>query len=389
MRASPLRSSGAECKAARANHTTPPSHPVHNPAGYARWREAQTARLFRSFNRPIVDLGEGRAPYAKGMTQEQYYRGVRVAPYDLVRELTLVSIAALVVILVLSSVYSSPDEKPLTLQSVAQSDPAGFATVALSELAGDSIIARYGPPYNAQDGSVQGIGPFSPQQLAGVAQPIDTAQAYVLGPLATVHNPDVTAALKAFAAASADQQATWEGDYADALAKADGTLDEFGHLTVANGEYGPLPVMLGTLLDIARSGALDGMLLADGRFYQTDYTKPLLFLNEQALPDRAEELHLLGNQWGMMNETGAYPGQAWLWLYTLWYRVPAPPFNGPNADVAVAVAMLILTLALAFLPYIPYLNRLPEYLGVHRVIWGRHYRETRAQVPTRTCAITP
>ncbi len=47
--------------------------------------------------------------------------------------------------------------------------------------------------------------------------------------------------------------------------------------------------------------------------------KPLLFLSEEALPNRAEQLNLLGSQWGMMNETGAYPGQAWLWLYTFWY----------------------------------------------------------------------
>ena len=39
------------------------------------------------------------------------------------------------------------------------------------------------------------------------------------------------------------------------------------------------------------------------------------------------ELNLLGSQWGMMNETGAYPGQAWLWLYTFWYQVPFGPYQ--------------------------------------------------------------
>jgi len=32
------------------------------------------------------------------------------------------------------------------------------------------------------------------------------------------------------------------------------------------------------LLDLARSGGLDGQLLSAGGFYQTDYSKPLLFL---------------------------------------------------------------------------------------------------------------
>jgi hypothetical protein len=141
--------------------------------------------------------------------------------------------------------------------------------------------------------------------------------------------------------------------------------------------------MFGAVLDLARSGALDGLLLTQDRFYQTDYTKPLLFLNEMALPDRAAALHLLGNQWGMMNETGQYPGQPWLWLYTFWYQVPFGPYNGPNADIAVWATMAILTLALIFLPYIPRLNRLPELLGVHRLIWREHYREARANSPAQ------
>ena len=33
-------------------------------------------------------------------------------------------------------------------------------------------------------------------------------------------------------------------------------------------------------------------------------------------------MNLTGGQWGVMNETGSYPGQPRLWLYTLWYQVP-------------------------------------------------------------------
>ena len=69
-----------------------------------------------------------------------------------------------------------------------------------------------------------------------------------------------------------------------------------------------------------------------GSFYQTNYTKPLLFLSAGSyFEDRASAEHLLGDQWGMMNETGSYPGQVWLWLYTFWYQVE--PFkSSPNAD---------------------------------------------------------
>ena len=36
----------------------------------------------------------------------------------------------------------------------------------------------------------------------------------------------------------------------------------------------------------------------------------------------------------MMNETGSYPGQVWLWLYTFWYQIA--PFNtSDNADAQI------------------------------------------------------
>ena len=221
------------------------------------------------------------------MTQDQYYRGVRMIPYDLLREVAIAGVVVMVLVLVLASVFSSPDDKPLTMQSVAQSDPVGFVTVSLSELAGTSVIAQYGPPYNNGTGSVQYLGPFSPQQLAGVSLPIETAAVYVLNPLGTVQNPAVVTAVHTFNAAAASQQTTWENNYATALGNATESLDATGHVKVVPGDYGPLPVMFGALLDIARSGALDGLLLTDGRFYQTDYTKPLLFLSEDALPTRA------------------------------------------------------------------------------------------------------
>ncbi len=325
--------------------------------------------------RPYPAKGEQPFTYTPGMTVEQYHQGVPTRQFDIVKELSAMTGIGLVLVLVLAAVFSSPDEKALTLKSVAASDPLGFTTVAVSELAGTSVIAQYGPPYNSNSGSVQSVGPVSPQQIAGVSLPIDTAQVYVLGPLSTVDNAQVKAAIATFASASADQQAQWESAYAKALDKADGSLDQNGHLSIApDASFGPLPTLFNSLLDMARSGGMDGYLLTvDGKFYQTDFTKPLLFLNEKALPDRASELKLLGNQWGMMNSAGLYPGQAWLWLYTFWYQVPGGPYNGPNADVAVWLTMAVLTLLLIIFPFIPRVNQLPRYLGVHRLIWRSHY----------------
>ncbi len=54
-----------------------------------------------------------------------------------------------------------------------------------------------------------------------------------------------------------------------------------GSVVVPTGDYGPLPVMMSNLLGVAQAGGLaDGLLVINGRFYQTDYTQPLLFIGE-------------------------------------------------------------------------------------------------------------
>jgi hypothetical protein len=200
----------------------------------------------------------------------------------------------------------------------------------------------------------------------------------VLEPLTIAAQTDsqLAATLQTFTQASAQQQSAWEDAYTKAL---DNATVSNGHVAVPSGDYGPLPVMMDHLLTLGTSGALDGLLLRSGGFFQNDFTKPLLFLSEDALPAKAEQLNMLGSQWGMMNSTGNYPGQAWLWLYTFWYQIP--PFNtiwSSNADILVWATMAILTALLIVFPFLPYLNRLPYYLGIHRLIWREYYRDRRA-----------
>jgi cytochrome b/b6/petB-like protein len=310
--------------------------------------------------------------------QARYYRGLHMMPYDLVREGLLALLAILVLTVAFAGIFSSADERPLTLQQYAQQNPVGFVTTAMGGLSGTGAVAQYGPPYNQGTGSVQSIGPISLQQAAGVTIPIDAAQVYVLEPLTIAAQTDsqLAATLQTFTQASAQQQSAWEDAYTKALENA--TVSN-GHVAVSPGDYGPLPAMMDHLLTLGTSGALDGLLLRSGGFYQNDFTKPLLFLSEDALPTKAEQLNMLGTQWGMMNSTGNYPGQAWLWLYTFWYQIP--PFNtiwSSNADVLVWATMAILTALLIVFPFLPYLNRLPYYLGIHRLIWREYYRDRRA-----------
>jgi hypothetical protein len=321
-------------------------------------------------------------------TKKLYYRGVRMAPYDLVKELLVALVVVAVLVVALAAVFSSPDEPPLTLQSIARTTPQIFVQTTLDELDGNSTIAGYGPPYNSGTGSVQYIGPLSVQQLVGVHIPVNTAQDYVLGPLSQVAatNPTWQAALAQFNAASAQKQAAWENAYNTALGKA---TSSGPHLTVPACACGPVPTMLSALLELGQQGAMDGLLLTSGHFYQTDFTRPLLFMQNDAVSNRGAQLDLQGSQWGVMNETGNYPGQAWLWLYTLFYQIP--PYTtawAANGDAAAVLSVTILSLILLLLPWIPGLNRLPRGLKVYRLIWKDYYREQRESPPAASAPAT-
>jgi hypothetical protein len=326
-------------------------------------------------------------------SQQDYYAGVRMVPYDLVKELTLGLIGTLVLVVLLAVVISSPDVAPETIQSWAQKQPVDFVTTVTGELAGTTVSSQYGPPYNGGSASVQSWGPFSPQSWLGVHQPVDSANDFVLKPLraAAAGTAELSAGLSQYDGASDKDRQAWLTAYAKALQNA---KEQDGQVVVAAGDYGPLPVMMASLLQIARAGALDGYLLSNGRFYQTDYTAPLLFMGDGTyLASLAQDQHLLGNQWGMMNETGLYPGQTWLWLYTLWYQVP--PYNGaPNADLLVVLTMAVLSLALVLVPFIPGVRDVPRWIPVHRLIWRTYYRTeagrpSTPQVETTASRPTP
>lgn len=320
-----------------------------------------------------------------GATQEEYYRGVRMVPYDLVKELVLALAGVGILALVAAAFLSSPDVPPVTIAAWSQNDPVDFVTTATNELAGTTTSAGYGNPYNT-NGDGQSWGPVAPQKWFGTRIPVDSAGTFVIEPLkvAATSNTDLDSALSTWQAASSDQQGKWTDAYGKALANAQVAN---GKVTVADGDYGPLPVMMSNLLSIAQAGGLDGLLTIGGRFYQTDYTQALLFMGDGTyLSGLAQQANLTGSQWGMMNETGTYPGQTWLWLYTMWYQIP--PFTSDtgfaglkasNADLGIVIIMTALTVALALVPLIPGLRDIPRWIPIHRLIWREYYAPKKAR----------
>ncbi len=296
--------------------------------------------------------------------------------YDLVKEAVFALLVVTGLVLVLSAVFSSPDVKPVTIASWAAADPKDLLATAVSELNGTSGVATYGPPYTHVAGAGQNlIGHLSLQRLIGVQIPVDPPRAFVLGPLSIPAHTDPTLAqaLLAYERAPAAQRLAWANAYAKAVDRGAG----IGH-NLTPGDYGPMPTLMASYLQMAQSGGLDAALTSTGRFYQSNFTKALLFLADGSyLEALAQKQNLLGSQWGMMNETGNFPGQAWLWLYTFWYQIP--PFStSDNADAQIWGLMGILSLAFVLIPFIPGVRSIPKWIPLYRLIWRDYYRKARA-----------
>jgi Cytochrome b(N-terminal)/b6/petB len=287
--------------------------------------------------------------------------------YDILKEGTVAGVIVLLLTVALASLLSSPDVPSVTIQTWSRIAPADFLATAASELNGTSETATYGPPYNNVTGSTQSLL-FAPADITGVTQPVNAAQDFVLAPLTTGTrgNPALAAALAAYRAAPAAQQLKWANAYATAVTKV-----KFANAipVLPAAADGPVPVMLANELTMARNGALDASMLARQPFYGTNLTRPLLFIEDGAyFANQATAMHLTGAQWGVMNETGSYPGQPWLWLYTLWYQVPGWT-NSANIDMIAIYMTGAATLLLLAVPFIPGLRDVPRLIPVHRLIW--------------------
>jgi hypothetical protein len=293
------------------------------------------------------------------------------SPYDIVKEGVIALLVVAILSLVLAIVFGSPDVPAITLKKWSNVAPVDFAQDALSQLNGTSETATYGPPYN--NASIgQELGPLSLAKWVGVTMSINTANVFVIDPLKTLPaQAPLSSDLRQWSNATSSTRSTWVANYTKAavhLSFADGSL------VLKTTNAGPVPVMMNSLVTMARTGALDQALGNEGDFYNTNYTLPLLFLEDgNYLGNQATKQHLAGDQWGMMNETGNYPGQAWLWLYTFWYQIPPFSTSG-NGDVLVWALMMLLSLLLLLVPFLPGIRSIPRKSRVYRIIWREHYQ---------------
>ena len=123
------------------------------------------------------------------------------APYDLIKELVIALGVITLLAVLLTILFSSPDEKPSTIAQWSRQTPVSFLNTATAELDGTSPTAEYGPPYN-HDGKGQHAWFLRPQKWLGVSHPINPPDDYVLNPLKTITGqPALSSALASYQAA--------------------------------------------------------------------------------------------------------------------------------------------------------------------------------------------
>ncbi len=318
-------------------------------------------------------------PLGNGRRAAENLRGVPTKPYDLLREGIIVFVFIAVVAIALAAILGAPDYPTVNGENVAKAQPVAFLKTTTGIMLGNelSAVSGYGPPYTNDPSAAQHLGPVAPANWFGVTRPIDPVQDFVLKPLARVAtiNPAYAGPISEFKAASPAQQQTWLANYDKAL---DSATVSNGQVQVPAGDYGPVEPMMNAMLSLGRSGLLEGALAAedDSRYpYTFDFSKQLLYF-AVAPPYMDSATHLIqqGNpQWGIVNETGRYPGAWWLVPYQFWYEVPQIG-GSDNADIIVVTIMLVVFAVIFFLPLIPGLNRLPHVLKVYRLVWRDWYR---------------
>ena len=306
---------------------------------------------------------------------DEYLKGVPMKPYDLLREGLIVLALATVVVVILAAIFRSPDYPTVRGEDVANLEPIAFLTTSADILAGNHGVQDYGPPYTSDTENAQSLVGVAPANWFGATIPVDPTEDLVLGPLQRVAilNSDVASALQEYQAASPDQQQTWVTTYLDGLDQATETN---GEVSIPAGDYGPVSTMMNGMLALGRAGLLEGALQSDNRLpYSLDNTKPLLFFQDDVDASVAETLDMTGDQWGVTNETGRFPGAWWLWPYSFLYQI-RPMSSSPNADLEAMGIAAAAFLLLLLLPFIPIIRWLPRYLGIHRLIWRDWYRRT-------------
>ncbi len=249
--------------------------------------------------------------------------------------------ALVALVLALSAFLPSPYIKPETAQSIAKADPKLAAQTLVKEFDRSSDTATY----------LDSIQPYT----------YDTRSIYIAAPysqlVAATGMPNRLAQFNAQPQARQDSQAKAAQDFFDNTYPAQPDPKN------------PLESVIISLTDMAAAGLYEPTLnSASPTGDQSTYS--LRFLADTGvLENNADSLGITTDKYGMLREEkGRIPPGAW-WLAPIGLLNHTVLANDDNGDRDGAIILGGFLLLLMAFPFIPGLNRLPDWLKVYKLIW--------------------
>jgi hypothetical protein len=187
--------------------------------------------------------------------------------------------------------------------------------------------------------------------------------------------PGATDALAAFNALSTDDQA----------AALSALSDYYGGTNPDPNAVpkGPATDVVTALTAMAAAGLYEPALLSTnlGLKNANDATFADRFLADTgALEEQATQLGITTEQYGMIREeTGSAPGAWWLSPIGLLNHTVLVNDDNGDRDGAIIFGSLLITM-LAF-PFIPWVNKLPDVLKVHTLVWRKERLAAKQAAP--------
>ena len=247
----------------------------------------------------------------------------------------------IVLILGLAVIFPSPFIKPDTIQSIAAADP---------KLATQTFMGEY----NHSSGTATYLDNIDPYLY-------DTRVIYIQQPYSQLttllHTPNLMQSFNAESAGEQNAQAKAAQDYFDNV------------YPTKDSSNNPLITVISTLTSAAGAGVYQPLLnSANPSGDQTTYA--IRFLADTGVLDtQAQALGITTEQYGMLREEkGHIPPGAW-WLAPIGVLNHTVLANDNNGDRDGAIILGLASLVLIAFPFIPGLNRVPDWLKVYKLIW--------------------
>ncbi|MDE1823546.1 MAG: cytochrome b N-terminal domain-containing protein, partial [Candidatus Micrarchaeota archaeon] len=292
---------------------------------------AMIALIFVHFSL-VKKLGIAK-PYRKDIEFEMVDANHRIL---FVRGFALVAAIA-----VLAVLFPSPLEAPVTIQSIAQSNPAAIALTFASEFNHTSGTATY----------MDNIDPYI----------FDTRQVFVASPY--VQYLKVYPGNNLLAAFNSETQSR----QLDNIAQAQLYFAGNGSINLS-ANPNPLIPLFSSLTVMAQSGLYEASL--NNALPGGDQTYALRFLSDTGyLGIKAESLGISLEQYGMIkDERGWLPPNSW-WLAPLAVMDNTILAGSQNQDRIGALILGLSMFLFILFPFIPWLNEIPDKLGLYRIFW--------------------